>query len=365
MSLSIKAEAELQRQIPARDLQLQIPARAGLVGVLALSALVLAAVLGLHPPADDAVAYTLAGRMAIEGHTLLYPGSPDYAEFVQRFTESTGKTDVSPWVSLPWALPLAALLPSVWFIQVLDVLAVSALLVSAFRNASDEPKRWRVVLAGLVVLPFLACTLCIGTMAPVFAWAATRARARQAWPRVQAAIGAGLAVATAFKLWPLLVLVLLVWRREWRSVAWFAGTTLALVVVSLAWLGWPVYLSAMWGLRVFAATDHGSWAPLGVSALRPVVFLATCWVTRNRRSDVDLGLWWSTAALCAPLTWLSYFWFLLPSLVGSRWGWVAWAAPSVLFLPVALGVPGAAVLATMSLYAVHIVILTRRGDAAR
>jgi len=72
-----------------------------------------------------------------------------------------------------------------------------------------------VVLLGLVTLAFLAL------------------RAGRS-----AVVGLAVALAALFKLYPLVLVLLLAARREWRAVAWTAGWLLALVGVAVAVMGW-------------------------------------------------------------------------------------------------------------------------------
>jgi alpha-1,2-mannosyltransferase len=56
-----------------------------------------------------------------------------------------------------------------------------------------------------------------------------------------AAGGALLAYATLSKLFPALLLVYLLMRRQWRALAWVVGFSVVLVLVSLLDTGWPPY----------------------------------------------------------------------------------------------------------------------------
>jgi len=56
------------------------------------------------------------------------------------------------------------------------------------------------------------------------------------------AVGLAVALATLLKLYPLVLVLFLAARREWKAVAWTAGWLVALVGVAVAVMGWPSHV---------------------------------------------------------------------------------------------------------------------------
>ncbi len=187
--------------------------------------------------------------------------------------------------------------------------------------------------------------------------------ARRRW----SVAGIGLGVATALKVSPVLLVLYLALRRQWRAVGWAAGTAAALSAVAaavgrpgdlLVWIrhvapsvaqgtrhvydqALPAWLARMTS-RFPSIVTHGSiggWRFLGVALGLAVTF--GLWRARRAREidPLDLGVLVLAGLLAGPLTWDHYcVWALIPlALMADPARWAGRSVGEAAALVAALG----------------------------
>ncbi len=191
-----------------------------------------------HALRDGDIPYgktTLAERAAeLGGPTnLLY--SQLYTSYIQ---PPTSALHLLPFTSLDWRDATHAYL----YLNHVFLFAAVALSVATIRPTL--PRQW--VVAGVAIIVALYSQLymsfslgqvdaTIFLLLAVAFWGYTRDK--------PAVTGTAIAIAVAIKLIPGVLLLYLLWRREYRSVLWACGVGAALLLASVAYVGIDVYRS--------------------------------------------------------------------------------------------------------------------------
>jgi len=142
-------------------------------------------------------------------------------------------------------------------------------------------------------------------------------------------VAAVLAATVVFKLFPLALLAVLVWRRRWAVAAWTAGLVVAITVVTV-----PVVDRGLWSAFVDASAALGPTTPantyngslvalahlvapattggsgIGVIVVGAVLAVGLLVLAARRRADDD-ALWslaWLVLLLVVPMVWWHYLW---------------------------------------------------------
>jgi alpha-1,2-mannosyltransferase len=128
---------------------------------------------------------------------------------------------------------------TLWF--AVQVVAVAAGLVAVARRIGGTAGAVALTLSGFVLAPYgVMTTLQIGNAQ--LAFVALPMAAMVLFDRRRPALGGILlAYATVSKLYPALLVLYLLLRRDWRGAAWTVGLGVALVGLSLADIGWAPY----------------------------------------------------------------------------------------------------------------------------
>ena len=130
---------------------------------------------------------------------------------------------------------------TLWFsVQLLAVAAAFALVASRIGGVRGA---YALALSGVVLAPYaIVSTLQIGNAQ--LAFVALPMMAMVLFDRRQPAVGGALlAYATVSKLYPALLVIYLLLRRDWRGAGWTVAWGLALVALSLADTGWMPYVA--------------------------------------------------------------------------------------------------------------------------
>jgi alpha-1,2-mannosyltransferase len=149
-----------------------------------------------------------------------------------------------PFLVLPRLLAHAAptflRFRTLWF--ALQLVAVTAGIVVVARWMGGAAGAVALTLSGFILAPFgVMSTLQIGNAQ--LAFVALPVAAMALFARRRPALGGlSLAYATVSKLYPALLVLYLLLRRDWRGAAWTIGLGAAIVGLSLADVGWAPYL---------------------------------------------------------------------------------------------------------------------------
>jgi hypothetical protein len=175
--------------------------------------------------------YPLYGVTDHHGWTYHYP--PPFALFMGPFANPI-PDHPQPW----WALPFPAAV-AVWYvINVLCLLLALHVWASALEryrpieaNAGFFQSHWALVLGQLIAfLPFVGDELARGQPTPVLLLLIVVFLARYAENRVAAASFA-FSLAVAIKIFPLVLAVIPLLRRDWKFMVWTAGWCLFFLIV--------------------------------------------------------------------------------------------------------------------------------------
>lgn len=322
---------------------------------------------------QPAVPWAIGSAAALVAVTVsVAAGSIDLAVYLRAAGEIAAGRDpnITPSGELPWLYPpVAALahLPLVGFptwlaqavVALVSLAALARLLHLTLGRLAPGLAGPRLVAlataAALATEPVIA-TLGFGQVNLVVAWlVAEGLLGRQRW-----LIG----VAAGIKLTPLVFLLPLVLRRDWKgaalTLAGFAAT------VAVGWLAAPAASVTYWGGLFFDPRDKigigyhtnqsltgALWrtfgeggSPLLWSALVAATLALTIVALRRRLHDDVAALWLTGLAglLVAPIAWTHHWVWLLPAvgwlwLNGRRWlavtwgvllvGWVTWWLPGL------------------------------------
>jgi hypothetical protein len=297
--------------------------------------------------AQDAVPFVAAGDLATthpadvyRPHmTSLYDVSPQFATTSCNLAPpGTNCSDVVVgYVSTPQALPLSWVLgrlgPSLGVLAMRLLAAVSLAagmlllwqrLATRTRNAGTALTVTAVALTPMVMVP-----LSLGQNAPLLFLSACLGLSGTERGRKRAALVAVVWVATvSFKAFPAALVLVLLWQRRWKVLAWAAGAaaSLAALTTLLGPASWyRDFLHASRAISGFAAANrfngsieavvHG-WSPalVGSSAFGPAYLVARLalvgglWWWRVRHADADTQWAWAWVAvlLFVPLAWWHY-----------------------------------------------------------
>jgi Glycosyltransferase family 87 len=165
-------------------------------------------------------------------------------------------------------------------------------------------------------------------------------------------LGVAIAAATLLKVFPVLLLVWLIGRREWRALGWSAIGAAAMVAIALPvtgiqpWLDYPrVILNAAAGV-VAAVPTIGDLLTtmIGTGAARLVVLMGGIVVVygtaRRWPANLSYGMAIAVAVLTVPILWNHYLvLMLLPLLLVAAHARPRWlpAVPYLLLWPTGLG----------------------------
>ena len=150
-----------------------------------------------------------------------------------------------PFLVLPRLLAHAApaflRFRTLWF--AVQLMAVATGLVVVARWIGGRSGAIALTLSGFILAPYgVVSTLQIGNAQ--LAFVALPMAAMVLFARRRPAFGGVLlAYATVSKLYPALLVLYLLLRRDWRGAAWTAGLAVAIVGLSLADVGWTPYLA--------------------------------------------------------------------------------------------------------------------------
>lgn len=274
-------------------------------------------------PAYDGLAYLAAGQSALDGHALVWPGMADFQAFQEAYRSAAGPvclgdSDFLPFVSLPPAIGLSALLawPGAWFgtqaLRVAGMLSWLLVTQTALGRWPDQDRRLGVTAATLLLLPLVSFTVQVGQVTPLLAAGAV---AGPAWLS-----GSLLAAATAFKAWPAALVVVLAWQRSWTRLAWATASGLALTGLAatlVPWSAWPEAVAAVqrFGSSQDLPSNLAPWAVLSEASWGSTIAwtgqlsystLVGLLVVVRLRGGQPWTVAWAGLSLAVPLVWLHY-----------------------------------------------------------
>jgi hypothetical protein len=256
-------------------------------------------------PAQDGLVFVVAGDLAWQGHTLSWPGMDDYATFADAYNRIPQQDPLTPFISLPQALPVAMGMSgcSLSALRLLSGLGCLAVYVIAASRCADRDSVRGVDVLAILFFPLVIYTMRLGQITPILA--------------LSAALGAGrlcgilLAFAVAFKAWPLVILGAFLVRRAWTTLAWSFGTLGLLTLLSLYLVPlhrWPEILESISSGAPFDSAYNLSpteWGPVGL-AISLTLGAAIGWLFwRGQRLD-RIGTVWAGLAMLVPLVWTHY-----------------------------------------------------------
>jgi len=289
--------------------------------------------------AQDATPMLVADRLAGAEPDALYPGAggihrprPSFEAASCDYYEDVARCDryAVSFISPPTALAVIALAPDspaagLLAFRVVGAAALVLAMVALWRRVVGPSSRaaWSMVAAALLVTPLATYTLDLGQTTPLLVLAAAMSLAAASRTRGSGwRLGSVLAVATAFKGFPLVLLLVPAARREWCPVVWTATVVAGLTLVAL-WMA-PV---SLWSDFVDTARATGpqadlnphnsslgavlaraglGWPPL-VWLFRAGVLAAIVTCRRSlREADVQWAVAWVTVLVLFPQVWGHY-----------------------------------------------------------
>lgn len=307
--------------------------------------------------AQDAVPYLTAGDLVRSHPDEVYGArSGDLFDLSPTFAAracalSPPGTDCAAtsvaFVSPPPALPLAYLVAllgrdaGAFAFRLVAGLSLAAGMIALWRRLAPRD-RWApltLVVTALLLTPFALLAVHLGQTTPLLFLAASIgvARTEGGGRSARTALtGALWAITVALKVFPLLLLGVVVRQRRWRLLAWAAGVGLVLgalalllapaslagdaVTVSrrvLSWsLGYP-YNGSVEALvhRARPAFDGTGVAGAAVAAFTVCVAIAAWWwAARRADADTQWAYGWLVALLVVPAVWWHYLWLAVPAL---------------------------------------------------
>lgn len=331
---------------PTRTYTPPEPLRLIFAGVLAFWLLV--PVLLHGSLAQDALPYVVAGDLARDDPGLVYASQdgslfeldPAFAarscELAPPGTDCANLTVafVSTPLSVPFALAVAAL-GATWASLLMRLMAAASLVVGMWvlwrRLAHRTPRAPAYLVATAVLLsPFTMVALSLGQTSPILflsAMLGVRRAARTLWAPLLAAIWAA---AIAFKAFPAALVVVLLWQRRWRMIAWSLlwGTLLVgLAVLSAPVSLWSDFATNSRELSEVAGSNpyngsigslvHNVAAPVAASSIGSIaVLLVTLclvaglltWAATRLEADAQWAYAYLLFLLLVPFVWWHYLW---------------------------------------------------------
>jgi hypothetical protein len=296
--------------------------------------------------AQDAIPYVVAGDVVHDHPETVYPSkSGDLYDLDPVFASKACAaapegSDCSlnvAFVSTPLAIPLAVGVAAlggdggVLAMRLIGAAALSAAMwILWCRLAHRTPRAPQLLVVTAVLLtPFAMAPIALGQTSELLVLSAVLGTSSTR--RVREALASGVWVATiALKAFPAVLVVLLVWQRRWRLLAWSAGWTAVLGALALLagptslWSdfvkgsgrlagqsNWNTYngsLDAVVHNLVPALTDNGTSAAM-LTLVRAALGGALFW-WGARRADHDTQ--WAVALLVllfvVPFVWWHYLW---------------------------------------------------------
>lgn len=284
-------------------------------GVLVLACLAATAIVLTRPFGYDFAAYLSAARRLLDGE-VLYPLVHRPDPFV-----GLGEYLYEPLVAVAF-VPLAridfTIIATIWTIA--EAALGVGLAVALARRVALPLRPW-VVAATVLFLPLVAeVTLGqLNLVTLVLCLVVWRLRERPA------AAGILLMIATGLKLLPLALLVFFLFNGRIRLLLWSAGSGLALIALSLPFLGtqWLDYLSLLLTLARIPAAQAINIVPAALVTgplrlLLPLCAIAVAaycgWRGRSGNTHGPFVVALAVAPFVSPTVWYPYLVFTLPLL---------------------------------------------------
>jgi hypothetical protein len=376
--------------------------------------------LGASVFAQDAIPFIVAGELAVQRPDAVYSPtghpfdpSPDFArrscEMVPHGTDCDGV--IVSYLSPPIALPLARALAaagSTWGVVVMRLGSAAALvggMLVLWRRLSVFGARAEklLVISAALLTPFALVPIRLGQNSTLMFLSACLGVSAAVGPRRRAGAALAAAIFSAavlFKLFPIALVPVLVWRRKWMILA-FSILMLGLAMAVTAWM-FPLSLFADFvdsSTGLVGTGDiptNGAVLTIGRGIILPsemskslgtmasaVLFLcAVIWyvlATRDVTDDLRWAAAWVAVIAPLPMLWWHYLWVAFAGVALGAEATAHRRGPAVLVaLPVAAGVasvpallqsagyPQPALQALLYLAAmVAIGVLLRRGASPR
>lgn len=294
--------------------------------------------------AQDAVPMVVAADLAGTDPDAVYPqaggiGLPDERFKAASCKYFAGAADCDEYavsfVSPPLSLPLVAVVPrgsvgaSLAF-RIVGAAALVATMAIVWRATVGASRRaaWSLLVASVLLLPFVAFVLALGQTSPLLVLAAAlplavrgpaRGRLVGNWT---APLGVVMALAGAFKVFPLLMLAVPAARRHWRPIVAATATLAVLGAVSLV-LGpaslWGDFAATLGAMRrgatasrynsSFGAAARELGLPAGALAVAGPLAIGAIACARRKRLGHPLTQWavgWVVVLLAVPQVWGHY-----------------------------------------------------------
>lgn len=353
------------------------PARFAFLAIIAMWMVLPFAMYGSF--GQDGIPYVVAGELATaDPHAVYATNGGDIftldPDFARRYCElapvgtNCDDTNVA-FVSTPFALPIAWVLAHLGgdgAVLVLRVVA-AACLAGGMWAIADHLRRRRgdvdglLALVALLLTPFAMVPVGLAQTSPIlFASAALGVSRTERSNRWAALVALLWVLAVVLKAWPVVLVLILLWQRRWRMLAWSAGWFALLVLAMLPFTQLSLFgdfLRTSSGLNATAAGDpnNGSLGALahaisqglatggGATALlavRLILVGLAWWWARRAVSDSQWAFGYLTLLLLSPFVWWHYVWVAVAAI-----GVVLVGRPhlgrEVMFLPVlaALTIP--------------------------
>lgn len=244
--------------------------------------------------------------------------------------------------SPPPALALARLTawfgPSgnVWTLRLVGAACLVAGMAALWNRLADRRGRagsagLHLCVAALLVTPFMIDTLRLGQTTPILFLSACLGISSDRRAR-NVVVAALWVVSTVLKLFPVMLVIVLVWQRRWQILRWsgivlaaIVGASLILGPISLYGYYWP-YVSSL--ARVSGSVDDSgsidrlveplsaSLASRMASGLRAAALIVAGLLTWRRTSrDAQWAVAWLVVTFVQPEVWWHYSWVALPAVV--------------------------------------------------
>ncbi len=336
-------------------------------------------VLQLSDFAQDAVPFVSAGQIARSDPHDLYVSTPD--ERLRPAMQRTGcalapdgtrcDTLLVTFLAPPQLLPVLALTVAaggstgIFLLRMLSVAAFAGGMVVLWRRlTSRRPEAELPLVATAIALtPYAYYTAAVGQNSPVLFLSASLGISQTDRGRAAAGTAFAFVAAVLFKVFPIALVLVALWHRRWKFLAWTAGILAALTALSLAFTPPSLYADFLDTSRMLTVNRVAS--PFNIS-VDSVVHLADptwlgsgaafyafivgrvaalgglfWWKLRDADDDAQWAWVWLALLLVHPQIWWHYLPVIVPAtayLVGVGRGWRRWAVPisAVVIVPAAL-----------------------------
>lgn len=222
------------------------------------------------------------------------------------------------FVSPPLALPLLEVLAplGVFGGRLLASGCVVATMLLVRSRSGDGP--WLVAAVALMTFSVIDA-IGMGQNAPLLALTVAL------WLRPSRRVAAvALALCVALKAWPIVLVSVFIWKREWRAIGWFGGALALLTAVAIVTAGADSF--SAWWTGFWGSSDLVEASPINV-ALQTMVgrgglavaIVLGAWGALRLRRESTLALWswsWPLCLLALPVVWSSYLLVLVPAAAG-------------------------------------------------